>query len=390
MSEPRRPFAEHLDRDRLVERLAALVKAESENPPGREKVAAEVAAGFCEELGLDVSFHEPVPDRPSVLARWKGGDGPTLTYCSHIDVVPAGDRSLWERDPYAAEIADGMMFGRGTSDAKGPCAASLEAVAMLKASGFTFDGTLELALVADEESGGFSGASVMVEDGTLKPDVAIVGEPTQLKVVRAQRGIAWLKVTTHGVAAHGSAPERGVSAIRHMAAVIPALEEHLPDINHELLGGPTINVGTISGGEKLNIIPASCTIEVDRRMIPGETEETMLDTIQAALDAAKEKFPELDARIEVVSIGYPFEVSADARVVQEAVAAVKEVTGTEAEVVGFRGASDARFLADTGCDVIVSGPGDITVAHTAREFIELDELADGALAYASTFARLLG
>lgn len=378
-----------VDRDRLTERLVALVRAESENPPGREKQAAETTAAFCDELGLDVSLHEVQPGRPSVVARWRGGDGPTLTYCSHIDVVPAGDPALWEHDPYGAEIVDGRLYGRGSGDAKGPCAAALEAAAMLKRAGVTFDGTLELSFVADEESGGFNGAAPLVEQGVLTPDVAIVGEPTSLKVVRAQRGIAWLKISTHGMAGHGSAPERGVSAVRHMADLVLRLEETLPSDVHALLGAPTINVGTIHGGEKLNIIPASCEIEVDRRLIPGETEESMLATIDQAIELTRARFPDLDARVEVVSIGFPFEVPADARVVREAVAAIEECSGATPEIVGFRGASDARFMADAGADVIVCGPGDIVLAHTAREFIDLAELEMGARCYASMFARLL-
>jgi acetylornithine deacetylase/succinyl-diaminopimelate desuccinylase-like protein len=261
---------------------------------------------------------------------------------------------------------------------------------MMKSAGVTFDGTLELSFVADEESGGYKGAAALVEAGTLHPDVAIVGEPTRLNIVRAQRGIAWLRIVTRGLAGHGSAPERGINAIRHMAAVIDALEPTLPDIHHDLLGGPTISVGTISGGEKLNIIPARCEIEVDRRLLPGETEASMLATIEEAFDRARARFPNLDASVEVVHLGFPFECDPEALVVREAVAAIGEVSGTAPEIVGFRGASDARFFAETGADVVVFGPGDITVAHTADEFIDLDELERGALAYSLLFGRLLG
>ncbi|MFP5298922.1 MAG: M20 family metallopeptidase [Actinomycetota bacterium] len=384
-----RTSAELLDNERLSTRLAALVRSESENPPGNEKRVAEITAAFCEELGLSVEMHEVEPGRPSVVARWFGGEGPTLTYCSHIDVVPAGNADLWDHDPYSGHVADGRLYGRGSGDAKGPCAAALEAVAVLKASGLSPKGTLELAFVADEESGGFKGAAPLVADGVLNPSVAIVGEPTSLRVVRAQRGIAWLKITTHGVAGHGSAPERGISAIRHMADLILRLEETLPDIEHPLLGRPTVNVGTISGGEKLNIIPASCVIEVDRRIVPGEDESSMLETIQDAIALTRQRFPEVDARVEVVSMGDPFEVPESAPVVQHAVRAIEQATGATPDIIGFRGASDARFMADAGADVIVCGPGDIQLAHTARESIDLEELRSGAHAYALMFASLL-
>ena len=377
------------DPARVTERLATLVRSPSENPPGNEKEVAGIVAGMCSDLGLDVTMHEAEPGRPSVVARWTQGDGPALTYCSHIDVVPIGDPGLWERDPFGAEIDGGRMHGRGTSDAKGPCAAALEAVALLKEAGARFDGTLELALVADEETMGFKGAAFLVDEQIVRPDVAVVGEPTSLRVVRAQRGAAWFRILTRGVAGHGSAPERGVNAVKHMAEIVLRLEETLPDIEHELLGGPTISVGTIRGGEKVNIIPASCVAEVDRRTIPGETEESVTATLAAAIELAKERFPEIDASIELAFSALPFEVPADARVVKEAFESVAEARGSATTIMGFRGASDARFLADTGADVILCGPGQIELAHTATESIDLAELNDGAVAYALLFGRML-
>ncbi|MEA2460519.1 MAG: succinyl-diaminopimelate desuccinylase [Actinomycetota bacterium] len=378
-----------VDRDRLVDRLQRLVRTPSENPPGEEKAAADLVHSMCDELGLKVTEYEAQTDRPSVVARWSGGTGPTLTYCSHIDVVPVGDPALWAADPFSGDIKDGHMHGRGSADAKGPVAAALEAVAVLKAAGFEPQGTLELALVADEETMGFQGAGYLVDEKILQPDVAIVGEPTSLRLVRAQRGANWFRISTRGVAGHGSAPERGVSAIKHMSEIVLRLEETLPDVKHELLGGPSINVGTIKGGEKTNIIPAGCVIEVDRRSIPQESQADVRASIDAALDLARKKFPDLDATVELEFEATPFEIPENASLVREMCGAIAEATGNDAEIMGFRGASDARFLRDTGADVVVCGPGDIAVAHTAHESIDLDELERCASIYALAFARLL-
>ncbi|CAN5669969.1 hypothetical protein BH20ACT23_BH20ACT23_18430 [soil metagenome] len=220
MSAPSEQFSAAVDRDRLVGRLAALVRARSENPPGNEAEVGALAESYCRELGLAVKVHEAEPGRPNVIARTGTGHGPTLTYCSHIDVVPAGNPALWERDPFSAHIADGVMHGRGTADAKGPCAAALEAVDLLLEEGTELKGTLELALVSDEEAMGFKGAGWLVEQGLVRPDLAIVGEPTALRLVRAQRGANWIRLTTHGLAGHGSAPERGRNAINYMSEVV--------------------------------------------------------------------------------------------------------------------------------------------------------------------------
>lgn len=378
----------HLDEGRLTQRLIDLVSAPSENPPGNETDVAGIARAACEELGLQTTVLESEPGRPSVVARW--GDGsPTLGYCSHIDVVPAGDPSLWEDEPFGAKVADGRLHGRGSSDAKGPIAAALEAVAMLKAAGFEPRGTLELELVADEEAMGFKGAGWLVEQGHIRPDIAIVGEPTSLRVVRAQRGANWMRITTRGKAGHGSAPERGINAVKHMAEIILHLEETLPDITHPVLGGPSIGVGTIHGGEKVNIVPAACVAEIDRRSIPGESLQDIIASVQAAIDLARERFPEIKALVELPMVGLPFEVDEDAPIVRAVADSITEVRGENAAIIGFRGASDARFLFEAGADVVVCGPGAIEVAHTARESIDLQELAQGALAYALSFARLL-
>lgn len=383
-------IARHIDRDRVVDRLTRLVRMASENPPGEEaEVAAETRAQ-CEELGLEVTEHAAEPNRPSIVATMANGEGPTLCYCSHIDVVPAGDHALWVEEPFGAVIKDGRLHGRGSSDAKGPVAAALEAVAALRSAGVDLNGTLQLALVADEEAMGFKGAGYLVDEGIVRPDMAIVGEPTSLRVVRAQRGACWMRIMTKGVATHGSAPERGVSAIKHMAEIVLRLEETMPDITHPIVGGPSISVGTIRGGEKVNIVPAGCLIEVDRRTIPGETRESVLANVQAAIELSKQRFPDLDATAEIAFFAEPFDAGDGDPLVATVRDAVGDALGREAELIGFRGASDARFIAATGASVVLCGPGDITLAHTAREYIEVDELVNGALAYAVSFARLLG
>lgn len=378
-----------VDRDRLVARLQDLVRAPSENPPGREAEVARVVEKQCFDIDLDVSLHEAEPDRPSVVARWSGRPGRTVGFCSHIDVVPAGDPGLWEVDPYGAEVIDGRLHGRGSGDAKGPCAAALEAVAALKKAGFEFDGTLELALVADEEAAGFKGAGYLADQGIVRPDIVIVGEPTSLRVVRAQRGVCWFRITTKGRAGHGSAPERSINAVRHMAEIVSHLEDSLPDIVHPVVGGPSIGIGTIRGGDKVNVVPASCIAEIDRRSVPPETKESVIATVEKAVSMARERFPEIDARVELPFYGDPFEVDESSEIVTTTTAAVEEATGAPATIMGFRGASDARFFSQYGAQVVVWGPGDITLAHTARESIDLDELVQGAVGYAIAFARLL-
>lgn len=384
-----RDFGSLVDRDRAVDHLRELVSIPSENPPGEEAKAAEWARSRCEDLGLEVDAYEAEPDRPNLVASWSGGPGPTLCFCSHLDVVPAGDPGLWGDDPYGASVSDGRVLGRGSSDAKGPLVAALEAVEVLMRAEVELAGTLQLALVSDEEAMGFKGAGYLVEKGVLAPDIGVIGEPTSLRVVRAQRGACWFRLVTKGIAGHGSAPERGVNAIRHMAEILIHLEETMPDITHPVLGGPSINIGTIRGGEKVNVIPAACICEVDRRTVPGESEESVLEAVARAIDRARERFPDIDATAEIPFWGKPFETRADSPVVEALSWAAEQAAQRPPELIGFRGASDARFLAEAGADVAVFGPGDITLAHTARESIGIDDYVNGIVAYALAFAKLL-
>ena len=378
-----------LDPDRVRERLTDLVRIDSQNPPGREREAAEHVAEICQAMGLEVSTHEAVEGRPSVVARMEIGDGPVVGYCSHIDTVPVGPRSAWEREPLGAEVEDGKLWGRGACDAKGPIVAALEAVEMLRGAEADLAGTLELELVCDEETMGLKGAGHLVAEGIVNPDVVIVGEPTSLRLVIAQRGACWIQLTTRGRAVHGSAPERGVNAIIHMAEILRDLPDSLPDVSHRVLGGPSINVGTIAGGSKVNMVADHCVVEIDRRTVPGETDETVLRGVLQVVERTRARVPDLDAEATVAFSGEPFEIAEDARLVQEVRAALDESLDGPAELMGFRGASDARFFADAGKDVVVCGPGDIALAHTVGEHVELAEVERGAVAYALAFARLL-
>jgi succinyl-diaminopimelate desuccinylase len=379
-----------VDTRRVSTRLAELVETNSENPPGNEAAAAEVVSGFCAEMGLEVSLHEATPGRPSVVARAHFGDGPTLGYCSHIDTVPVGDPELWEHDPFGARISGGVLWGRGACDAKGAVVAALEAVTVLRELDAPLAGTVELELVCDEETMGFLGAAHLVRNEIISPDAAIVGEPTSLRLVRAQRGACWVRVKTKGLAAHGSAPERGRNAILHMAEILTHLPETLPNVSHPVLGGPSINVGTIAGGEKVNMVAGSCMVEIDRRTLPGETSEGVVAEIRAAVERARARYADLDATVELAFHGEPFEVDEDSALVRDVFEALTAARGAPPELMGFRGASDARYFAEAGIPVVVCGPGDITLAHTVREHVELAEVETASVAYALAFARLLG
>jgi acetylornithine deacetylase/succinyl-diaminopimelate desuccinylase-like protein len=267
-------------------------------------------------------------------------------------------------------IHDGKLFGRGSTDTKGPMAAALWAVREWAQSPTRAHSRIRwtfLALMGEEA--GNDGAHALAKSG-FSSDLTLVLEPTQLGVVTAHKGALWLEVETTGVACHGSTPEKGRSAIYAMRRVLEVIEEtiipHLSRHSHAKLGSPTLNVGTISGGSKINIVPDRCRIELDFRVVPGIDPEKFKHQIESHLRAV---VPDVSVRMQRYSP--PLDTD-------ESLPWVRRL-GEQAR--GFTTApwfSDASVLSSSKCPAICIGPGSIAQAHTKDEFILLSDLEEGA------------
>lgn len=390
MSDLAELIREHASEEEVVEMCRDLVRAPSENPPGDESKVAAASAELLAELGLDAQFVTPLPNRTSTISSWGPADGKTLLFNGHYDVVPVPDADAWPHDPFAADVVDGKLYGRGSADMKAGIAACLAAVSTLQRAGLHPAGRLLMHFVADEEALGTHGAKYLVENGYCDGVTeALVGEPTNMHLVPAERGAVWLRILTEGVSAHGSTPQLGVNAIVHMASVVKAVTGMRFRKLHEVLGGPTINVGTIRGGSKVNMVPDRCEIEIDRRTIPGETIEQITAEFEAALDVARAETPDMKARVVVDDFAEPSETPEGTTLVdlmQEA----RDAFSIEGSEVGYAGATDARFLINQGgIPSIIFGPGDPLNAHTRGEFVEVSQLVAATRAYAYMFARFL-
>lgn len=380
-----------VDADAIVACARELVRAPSENPPGDERAPAEVAARRLGEAGCAVEVIETAPRRINVVATLEGSSpGPTLLWNGHLDVVPVMDPGLWAHPPFEAVVADGLLHGRGSADMKGGIAAAVGAVSALRRARVPLAGRLVLHLVADEEVLGPLGTQELHRRGLVAADAAIVGEPTDLAAGIAERGLFWARVRTHGVAAHGSVPHQGVSAIEAMAKVVLALRGMRFDSEHPLLGPPTLNVGVIRGGAKINIVPASCEIEVDRRTIPGETRESVLAEMEEALARLSADDPNVKTSVEVVNWAPPCEIPEAAPIARLALEAYRAVRGEETRLIGMRGATDAHVLVNqANVPTVVFGPGSLSQAHTTTEHVRVGDLVDAAAMYAWMAARFL-
>jgi succinyl-diaminopimelate desuccinylase len=381
-----------IDPDEVLAYTRALIAAKSENPGGTEDRAAAVASDILTGLGADPEIVRSEAGRPSVVASIGTERGPSLAWNGHLDVVPAGSLDTWRHDPWAGEIDDGgRLVGRGAADMKGPIGAALAAASALRRAGTPLKGSLVFHLAADEELAGVHGTRVLWERGLLTQDAAIVGEPSELQVGLAERGGAWFTATAFGKAAHGSQPHRGVNAITSMARFLLRLPEVLPGIEHPLVGRPTVNAAMIEGGSAPNVVPDRCEVDIDRRIVPGEIDpDAVRAPFLAIVESLRSEHPEVEIEVRLREWTDAAEASPDTDIARIAVEAVRATTGTAPELAGFTGITDARFyINQADIPTVICGPGSLTVAHTADEWVPVDELVAGARAYARMFAASL-
>ncbi|MGZ5292502.1 MAG: M20 family metallopeptidase [Actinomycetota bacterium] len=374
-----------VDADEVLRFARALIAAPSENPGGTEDEAAAVATEILETLDASPRTIRSEAGRPSVLAAIGSGERPRLAWNGHLDVVPAGSPDTWRTGgPWAGEVVDGRLVGRGAADMKGPVAAALAATAAIRRAGIDLAGTFELHLAADEELAGIHGTQVLWDRGLLDQDAAIVGEPSELQVGLAERGGAWFTATAFGTAAHGSTPHLGVNAITSMSRFLLRLHEVIPDIEHRLVGRPTVNAALIHGGSAPNVVPDRCTVDIDRRVIPGETDpEQVRAPFLALVDSLRETHPELLIEVELREWTDAAESPAGSAIAALAREAVERETGARPSDVGFTGITDARFyINEAKIPAVILGPGSLSVAHTADESVPVTELVAAARAYA--------
>jgi succinyl-diaminopimelate desuccinylase len=381
----------HVDPDEVARFARRLVSTPSENPGGTEDAVAKVAVEILQGLGGSPEIVRGEERRPSVVARFGNGDRPALAWNGHLDVVPAGDPSTWRHPPFGAEVIDGTLIGRGSADMKGGIASAFGAVSAIRRSGVELAGRLDLHLAADEELAGLHGTKVLLERALLDQDAAIVGEPTELNLALAERGGAWITATARGTAAHGSTPQLGVSAITSMARFVLRIEEVLPDIEHPLVGRPTVNAAMIQGGSAPNVVADRCVVEIDRRIIPGETDPgKVLEPFDRVAEAIRTEHPEVDLSFQIRQWTDAAQTTAHTTIADLCRAAVHAETGRERLDTGFTGITDARFyLNDRSIPTIILGPGSLGVAHMANESVEIAQLVAAARVYARVFTRFL-
>ncbi|MEI9863523.1 MAG: M20/M25/M40 family metallo-hydrolase [Limisphaerales bacterium] len=330
-----------------------------------EKNVADFLAAVAAHAGLEIELQEVLPDAPISSRACVRPEKSAAPSCSrpHLDTVVA------EKSQFIPRRKNGRMHGRGACDTKGSAAAMFTALCELAENGSRPQETeIIFAGLIDEENEQ-AGSRALAASG-FKADLAIVGEPTKLKVVTAHKGSLWLQLVTHGRAAHGATPQLGKNAVHEMARIVDVLEmdyaAQLRRRKHKLLGTGTVSVGTISGGSQPNIVPDLCTISIDRRTLPGETETAVRREIAALLKSKKLSATFSSAKL---APALPMETNAQLPLVRD----FMRIAGQKIPV-GVHYFCDAAVFSAAGIPSVVFGPGDIAQAHTADEWISLSEL----------------
>ncbi|HXF82715.1 MAG TPA: M20 family metallopeptidase [bacterium] len=386
-------IVEQIERRRasIIGFLAGLVRAASPNPPGDTRRVADLIAGRLRATSVDFQVLSDEPRKPNIVARL-GAGRPELLFTSHMDTVPVGNPKAWRHDPFGAELVGSRLHGRGAADAKASLAAMVAAMEAL-GTVLPLHGTLTLTAVSDEEVGGVKGTEYLVDRGILHPDHVVVGEITANRLATAEKGVLWLRIVTHGRAAHGSTPWEGSNAISAMLRVLDAIETQvggaLRGMTHPLTPPPSLSIGTIRGGVATNVVPDWCEATLDRRTLPSETIPEAVAQVERVIAELHRADPTLQADLEVIQSGPPIETPLDAPIVQAAQAVARRLELPDAPV-GYQQASDGRFFAERGVPTILFGPGQPELAHTVDEFVDVHDVITAAKFYALLALRMLG
>ncbi len=381
----------YINPDEVRDLLTKMIRSRSLNPPGDVRECAGLIAEELKRRGFPAEILEEKPGVANVVSSLQGqAGGKTMIWNGHFDVVPPGDN--WRVDPFGGEFRDGYIYGRGSSDMKSGLAAMIAALDALRKARTPFKGRIVFQAVGDEETGSENGTMLMIRK-KIGADAAyaIVSEPTNLQISIGNRGLRWIEVTVKGRASHAGRPHLGANALVAAARMISDLEKLAFKARHPLfeIPSPSLSVTMIQSGSKVNIIPERCVFSIDRRMIPGETSESVRREIEEVVRGNLSEG--ISADVRVIHEGWdPYALNSDSTLVTGLSRAVREEIGEAPGLKGKAGCTDASHLFHKArIPAVCFGPGLEDTAHTANERVALEKVVQAARIYARAALILL-
>jgi acetylornithine deacetylase len=382
------PMTPHnpLDRASVLETLQLLIATPSVNPDlapnegaGETKIASLIRDWFSARE-IKSWLEEAGPGRPNAIARIGSGAAPTLIMCAHIDTVSTQGMTI---PPFDPRVEGNKVYGRGSYDMKGGAAAIL--CAMAKLANENLKGTVIAALVADEEYASIGAQHFVAHH---KADACIVTEPSEGRLILGHKGFVWVEILTEGRAAHGSRWDLGIGAIARMGRIIAALDEFdrttLRARTHPLVGAASQHCATVHGGAGLSTYAPRCTLQLERRTLPGETTEQVLNEIRDVIASTGE-----EATIKLLLDRPPLVCPREARIAECVRNAASKIHGRVPEEAGVAFWMDAALFAAAGIETVNYGAAGAG-AHEAIEFADLDSVVNCAAVLAETARNFCG
>ncbi len=360
-----------VNKKRLIKTLEELIALDSQNPPGDERQVALFVAAYLKRLGLKIKTYTFKKNRVNVIATLQAQTkAKSLLLTPHLDTVPAG--KSWSSNPLRGKICGDKIYGLGATDCKGNLVVGLEAIKSLVEDGVKLDYNLIFAATADEESGSNLGLIPLLERKLLKADAAIVLDADDFEIVVTQKGLMHLKVRLKGKKAHGAYPWLGENAIEQAAQIITVLKKQKVKYQvNKYLHQPTINVGTIKGGDKVNVVSDWCEFELDYRFLPGMSAQKIINNLKKTISRYSRKF-----KIEIQGIQAPYFISPQHPLVKNLNIAMQSI-GVNSRISGSEGATVITFFKKHKIPALATGFGAEGCAHIADEYASLTNLESG-------------
>jgi acetylornithine deacetylase/succinyl-diaminopimelate desuccinylase family protein len=377
-------------REVLVRTSCDLIAIPSTTRPGDTAAIMSYARARLAACGYAVEVISRRPGVDNLVARL-GRGRPSTVFNAHADTVAPGERRAWRSDPFHGTVEGDHLTGLGACNCKGPMAVQLWLAEEIARRGGPKTGEAVFTFVGDEEALGPDGTSYLREAGMIRPDRLIVAAPTANQLIIEERGVLQARLTAHGRAAHAGDPAAGDNAILRALKLVAAIERGIePALAGRLSNGmrSTINIGVIAGGTTANVVPSRCTAEIDRRLLPGETVTHAFAELGRAAQAAGE--PPDTWRLDLATGTNGFAARRDAPLVRAFADAYAAHRSERAGFIIPVGASDARYFADDGIEILVTGPGDGAQGHAANETMSIAQLVDAAHIHLGAAAQLLG
>jgi succinyl-diaminopimelate desuccinylase len=372
-----------------------LVRINTTNPPGDESPAIGVIEARLRQSGFETVT---VPylqggERSHVVGRLRGsGKRAGLLFSGHVDVVPPGNVA-WTVAPFGGEVRAGRLYGRGSCDMKGGVAALVVAAEAIARSGAALAGDLVVAVTADEERNCLGAEELVREPLFDGLGAVIVAEPSSLGIYVAEKGAFWVEVTFYGKTAHGSMPHLGANALAAMADFLSHWEARYPtdDPVHPLLGTPTLNLGLIHGGVKVNVVPDRCQAQMDMRTVPPLEHAALRRDLESVLEEVRLRRPGVRSEVQVLSDRPPVSCPADSDLARALGRAVQEIAGVDPTPRGVPYCTEACiWVPSLGIPAVICGPGSPGMAHQPDEYVPVRELELAAEVYYRAARELLG